>query len=80
MTFRLSSLILLTLLTFPPIARAQVDRAALTGVVHDSSGAVVPSALVKLTPVAGGAEREVRATDTGSPAQQSAGFSPDRGT
>ena len=66
MTSRLLSFILLTLLTFPTIGGAQVDRAALTGIVRDSSGAVVPSALVKLTPVAGGAEREVRATDTGT--------------
>ena len=66
MSFRPLSFILLALLAFPTISRAQVDRAALTGIVHDSSGAVVPAALVKLTPIAGGAEREVKATDTGT--------------
>ena len=65
MTVRLLFFILITSLAFPTAGRAQVDRAALTGIVHDSSGAVVPGALVKLTPIAGGAEREVKATDTG---------------
>ena len=60
MTFRSFSFLLLAVLCFPASGRAQVDRAALTGIVHDSSGAVVPGALIKLTPLAGGAEREVR--------------------
>ena len=63
MTVRLLSFILLALLTFPATGGAQVDRAALTGIVHDSSGAVVPGASIKLTPIAGGAEREVKATE-----------------
>ena len=43
-----------------------MDRAALTGVVKDSSGAVVPGATVRLTPIAGGVEREVTATGEGT--------------
>lgn len=66
MAFRFLSFTVIALLMFPSSARAQVDRAALTGVVHDTSGANVPGALVKLTPIAGGAEREVKATDTGT--------------
>src|SRR5687767_2879633 len=65
MTVRVLFLIFITSLIFPAVGSAQVDRAALTGIVHDSSGAVVPGALVKLTPIAGGAERDVKATDTG---------------
>src|SRR5688572_33453764 len=65
MTTRLLAFILFVLLVCSAAVRAQVDRAALTGIVHDSSGAVVPGALVKLTPIAGGAERDVKATDTG---------------
>jgi hypothetical protein len=66
MTYRWLSFILLTILALPATGRAQVDRAALAGIVHDSSGAVMPGALIKLTPIAGGAEREVKATDTGA--------------
>ena len=67
MTF--TSVILTTLLivlSVPRSAAAQVDRAALTGVVKDSSGAVVPGATVRLTPIAGGVEREVTATGEGT--------------
>jgi hypothetical protein len=42
--------LLLLVLFVPTFAFAQVDRAALTGVVHDASGAIVPAALIKLTP------------------------------
>jgi hypothetical protein len=66
MTFRFSAFILFTLLVFPTPGRGQVDRAALTGVVHDSSAAVVPGALITLTPIAGGAAREAKATDSGA--------------
>ncbi len=47
-------------------AIAQVDRAALTGVVRDASGAVVPGATITLTPVAGGVARVAQATDAGT--------------
>ncbi len=57
---------LLIVLLVPRSAAAQVDRAALTGVVKDSSGAVVPGATVRLTPIAGGVEREVTATGEGT--------------
>jgi outer membrane receptor protein involved in Fe transport len=66
MRFRFLSVILLAVIAFPLPARAQVDRAALTGVVQDSSGAIVPAALITLTPLAGGAAREVKATDAGT--------------
>ena len=64
MTFR--HVLLLLVLLVPAAAFAQVDRAALTGVVHDASGAIVPAALIKLTPLAGGVEREVKATEEGT--------------
>lgn len=66
MTSRLLSRILLALILFPASALAQVDRAALTGIVHDSSGASVPGALITLIPIAGGAQHDVKATDTGT--------------
>jgi outer membrane receptor protein involved in Fe transport len=66
MTFRSLVFVLLAVIIFPASTLAQVDRAALTGVVHDSSGATVPGATVKLTPIAGGAERAVKATHTGT--------------
>ena len=50
MTIRPALLVLVLLV--PASAFAQVDRAALTGVVHDASGAVVPAALIKLTKTA----------------------------
>lgn len=40
---------LLLLLLFPLAGRAQVDQGAITGVVHDTSGAVIPNAQVTLT-------------------------------
>src|ERR671910_2925109 len=52
--------------TLPTDSVAQVDRAALTGVVRDNSGGVVPAAQIKLTSISSGAEREVKATDTGT--------------
>jgi outer membrane receptor protein involved in Fe transport len=52
--------------TIPADSFAQVDRAALTGVVRDNSGGVVPAAQIKLTSISSGAEREVKATDTGT--------------
>jgi hypothetical protein len=64
MIFR--NVLLLLVLVVPASAFAQVDRAALTGIVHDASGAVVPSALIKLTPLAGGVEREAKATENGT--------------
>ena len=48
------------------VAVAQVDRAALTGHVQDSTGATIPGAAIRLTPIAGGAEREATATDAGT--------------
>src|SRR5687768_12008141 len=66
MAFRCSALILLAFLASPTAAGAQVDRAALMGVVQDSSGAIVPAAVIKLTPLAGGAGREVKTTDHGA--------------
>jgi hypothetical protein len=59
-------MVLLHAVWLPATASAQVDRAALTGVVRDASGAVVPAALVKLTPIVGGVEREIKATDEGT--------------
>lgn len=40
---------LLLLLLFPLMGRAQVDQGAITGVVHDTSGAVIPNAQVTIT-------------------------------
>src|SRR5918995_1954737 len=68
MTVRLLSFILFVFIfaTFPAAGFAQVDRAALTGIVRDSSGAIVPGALINLTSIASGSEREVKATETGT--------------
>jgi hypothetical protein len=67
MRFSLISLVLLILAAVTPGGvQAQVDRAALTGVVHDASGASVPGAAIKLTPIAGGVDREVKATGDGT--------------
>ena len=67
MKFRPLTLAVLILVTvIPGVLYAQADRAGITGVVHDSSGAIIPGAAIKLTPVAGGVDREVKATGDGT--------------
>lgn len=66
MTFITRVLAVLIIIILPAAAAAQIDRAALTGHVQDSSGAIIPGATIRLTPIAGGAEREVKATDAGT--------------
>ena len=66
MHFRSATLVLLFIVCTASVGLAQVDRAALTGVVRDASGAVVPGATITLTPVAGGVAREAKATDAGT--------------
>ena len=45
------------LLLLPGVAAAQIDRATLTGVVRDPSGAVVPAATIAITNDATGIRR-----------------------
>ena len=67
MKFRpLTFAVLILVTVIPGVLHAQADRAGITGVVHDSSGAIIPGAAIKLTPVAGGVEREVKATGDGT--------------
>src|SRR3954467_4608349 len=49
-----------------PAARAQVDRATLSGVVKDSGGGVVPGATVLVTNLATNVEAQQTTTETGS--------------
>jgi outer membrane receptor protein involved in Fe transport len=49
-----------------PVAFAQVDRATLTGIVKDPSGAVIPGAQVTVTNIATGVVAKVTASDGGS--------------
>ena len=54
----------LSLLTIAPLT-AQVDRATLTGVVRDSSNAVIPTASVTVTNIATGVAQTSAVTDQG---------------
>src|SRR5690349_20802563 len=58
--------VLLFLALSSTIAVAQVDRATLTGSISDSSGAVVPGALVEIVSVDTGLRRSVEASGNGS--------------
>src|SRR6202051_1957586 len=62
--FLLRSLFFLALLIVPIAVSAQ-DTGAITGTVHDSSGAVVPGATVKIVSAAGGNDRTLTATSDG---------------
>ena len=55
---------LLLLLTAPP-ALAQVDQGTITGVIEDSSGAVIPNAAVALTNVDTGLVLQIRSNASG---------------
>jgi hypothetical protein len=57
---------LVTVLFSPALLVAQTDRANLTGVVRDPSGAVIPAASVKLTNLASGLEQSTKTTAEGS--------------
>src|SRR5216684_202556 len=56
---------LLFLIVLVPIAVSAQDTGALTGTVHDSSGAVVPGATVKITSAAGGNDRTLTTNSDG---------------
>jgi outer membrane receptor protein involved in Fe transport len=56
----------LALLLVPGIAAAQIDRATLTGVVHDPSGAVVPAATIAITNDATGIRRSTTTSTDGA--------------
>ena len=56
----------LLLLASPVLASAQVDRATLTGVVRDGSGAVVPGATVAITNNATGVRRATTSSADGA--------------
>ena len=56
----------LLLLASPVLASAQVDRATLTGVVRDGSGAVVPGATVAITNNATGVRRTTTSSADGA--------------
>ena len=49
-----------------PAARAQVDRATVSGVVKDTSGGVLPGATVLVTNLATNLESQQTTTETGS--------------
>ncbi|PYT19951.1 MAG: hypothetical protein DMG57_43700, partial [Acidobacteria bacterium] len=63
-TFRISTALILLLL-FIPIAWAQTQRGEVTGVVTDSSGAVIPSAKVELANPQIGAKFETTSNPSG---------------
>jgi carboxypeptidase family protein len=56
---------LLFLIVLVPIAVSAQDTGAITGTVHDSSGAVVPGATVKITSAAGGNDRTLTTNSDG---------------
>jgi outer membrane receptor protein involved in Fe transport len=56
----------LAVLCLPVVTFAQVDRATLTGVVRDPSGAVVSGAIVIVTHLATGVESKTTTTDEGA--------------
>src|ERR1700688_3483990 len=62
--FLLRSLFFLALLIVPIAVSAQ-DTGAITGTVHDSSGAVVPGATVKIVSAAGGNDRTLTTNSDG---------------
>jgi outer membrane receptor protein involved in Fe transport len=62
----LSSLATLGVALLPTLAGAQVDRATLTGVVRDPSGAVVPAATIAVTGSATGIKRTTTSTSDGA--------------
>src|ERR1700739_898794 len=63
-TFLLRSLLFLAFLIIPIPVPAQ-DTGAITGTVHDSSGAVVPGATVKIVSAAGGNDRTLTTNSDG---------------
>ena len=63
MTLRTALLVLVVLI--PTAVVAQVDRAALTGIVHDASGAIIPAAFIKLTPSRAASSARSRQLRTG---------------
>ncbi len=63
-TFLLRSLLFLAFLIVPIAVSAQ-DTGAITGTVHDSSGAVVPGATVKIVSAAGGNDRTLTTNSDG---------------
>jgi outer membrane receptor protein involved in Fe transport len=56
----------LAVLCLPIVTLAQVDRATLTGVVRDPSGAVLSGAIVTVTHLATGVESKTTTTDEGT--------------
>jgi outer membrane receptor protein involved in Fe transport len=56
----------MALLLVPGLAGAQIDRATLTGVVRDPSGAVVPAATIAITNDATGIRRTTTTTSDGA--------------
>jgi outer membrane receptor protein involved in Fe transport len=60
-----STVVLAALLFCAALAEAQVDRATLTGVVRDASGAVLPKAKVTVTSLATGASSAATTTNEG---------------
>jgi outer membrane receptor protein involved in Fe transport len=59
-------LVAVALALVPAAASAQVDRATLTGVVRDASGAVVPKATVQVTHLASNVVTSVETTESGT--------------
>ena len=59
-------LCVLVLICLPSVAAAQVDRATLTGVVRDSTGAVLAGATVTTTHLATGLQNKATTTDDGT--------------
>jgi outer membrane receptor protein involved in Fe transport len=65
-TSRLFSLLCALVALLPAPAGAQIDRATLTGVVHDPTGAVVPGATLTVTRDATGVRRATTTTADGT--------------
>jgi hypothetical protein len=62
---RTFTIALLIAIFTPGVARAQVDRATLTGTIKDTAGAVLPGATVSLTNQATNVELHQETTPTG---------------
>src|SRR5579864_8776393 len=58
--------VLSILLTYPAITLAQESVGAITGVIHDPSGAVVPNASVTARAVSTGVETKVKSNSAGA--------------